>query len=170
MQEYESAEALLAEIRKTAALFEQEFDGIGEDDADLRLEGVDRTPREMLAYQLGWIGLLRGWDRDEQEGKAVVTPAPGYKWNQMGALYQGFYEKYGTEPLAALRQRFIDEVESLLHWVEAFSDEELFQPGGRKWAQSTPSNWPVWKWVHINTAAPYKTFRSKLRKWKKLRG
>lgn len=36
------------------------------------------------------------------------------------------------------------------------------------WAASTPSNWPVWKWVHINTVAPFKSFRSKIRKWKRL--
>ncbi|KWZ73162.1 hypothetical protein HMPREF3198_01521 [Winkia neuii] len=31
-----------------------------------------------------------------------------------------------------------------------------------------PSAWPVWKWVHINTVAPFTTFRTKIRKWKKL--
>lgn len=45
----------------------------------------------------------------------------------------------------------------------------LHQPGGRKWTQSTPANWPVWKWVHINTVALFKSFRSRIRKRKKLR-
>jgi len=54
-------------------------------------------------------------------------------------------------------------------FIKEFDDEELFKPGGRKWAASTTSNWPVWKWVHINTVAPFKSFRSKIRKWKKLR-
>lgn len=31
------------------------------------------------------------------------------------------------------------------------------------------TNWPIWKWVHINTVAPFKTFRRKICKWKKLR-
>ncbi|MGO3317954.1 MAG: ClbS/DfsB family four-helix bundle protein, partial [Leuconostoc carnosum] len=26
---------------------------------------------------------------------------------------------------------------------------------------------PVWKWVHINSVAPFGTFRTKIRKWKK---
>lgn len=168
MQEYTSKEAFIEEIRKTAAQFIQEFETVADADCDLRLEGVDRTPREMLAYQLGWMGLIRSWDSCELEGKEVITPAPGYKWNQMGELYEGFYVKYGAQPLSQLKQMFNEAVSSFLLWIQDFSDEEIFLPGGRKWAQSTPSNWPVWKWVHINTAAPFKSFRSKIRKWKRL--
>lgn len=169
MQEYTSKEALIEEITKTAALFIGEFDDIADEDSDLRLEGVDRTPREMIAYQLGWMGLIRGWDSDELAGKEVITPAPGYKWNQMGAIYEGFYAACSTQSLTELKQMYQEAVVNLLVWLKDFSDDELFQPGGRKWAQSTPSNWPIWKWIHINTAAPFKTFRSKIRKWKKLR-
>lgn len=169
MQEYTSREALVEEIKMTAARLMGEFDDISDEDSDLRLEGVERTPREMLAYQLGWMGLIRGWDRDELAGKEVITPAPGYKWNQMGAIYEGFYAAYRTQSLSELKQMYGEAVSSLLDWLAGFSADELFHPGGRKWAQSTPSNWPVWKWVHINTAAPFKTFRSKIRKWKKLR-
>ena len=169
MREYTSKEALAEEIKKTADQFIGEFDDITDNDSDLRLEGVERTPREMLAYQLGWMGLIRGWDSDELAGKAVITPAPGYKWNQMGAIYEGFYATYQTQSFSELKQLYRDAVSSLLNWLTAFSVDELFQPGGRMWAQSTPSNWPIWKWVHINSAAPFKTFRSKIRKWKKLR-
>jgi hypothetical protein len=114
------------------------------------------------------MSLIRGWDSDELAGKKVNMPAPGYKWNQMGALYQGFYDKYKNESLAQLRKLFISAVYSLVEWLDAFTDEELFKPGGRKWATSTPSNWPIWKWVYINTVAPFKSFRSQIRKWKKL--
>lgn len=169
MQEYASKETLIEEIRKASTQFIGEFDDVKDEESNLRVEGVDRTPHEMIAYQLGWMGLIRGWDSDELSGKEVVTPAPGYKWNQMGAIYDSFYVKYGAYTLVELKQMFNQSVSSLLLWLQDFSDEELFVSGGRKWAQSTPSNWPIWKWVHINTAAPFKTFRSKIRKWKKLR-
>ncbi len=87
----------------------------------------------------------------------------------MGAIYEGFYASYNTQSLVELKQMYQEAVSGLLNWLQGFSADELFQAGGRKWAQSTPSNWPIWKWVHINTAAPFKTFRSKIRKWKKLR-
>ena len=168
MQEYTDKNAFVSEIRKTADLFIKEFEDIAETDRNVRYDEVDRTPQEIIAYQLGWMGLMRGWDSDELSGKEVVTPAPGYKWNQMGALYQGFYDRYQNESLAQLRTLFISAVDSLVEWINGFSEDELFKPGGRKWASSTSSNWPIYKWVHINTAAPFKSFRSKIRKWKKL--
>ncbi|MDN4471245.1 ClbS/DfsB family four-helix bundle protein [Gordonibacter sp. RACS_AR68] len=131
MQGYESKEALIAEIRKTAGLFAAEFDDVAEADADSTVEGVDRTPREMLAYQLGWMGLLRGWDADELAGKDVAMPAPGCKWNQMGVLYQGFYDEHRAEPFEHLKRSFEDDVDALVQWVDGFSDEELFEPGAR---------------------------------------
>jgi hypothetical protein len=167
MQEYNSKCALIDEINKTAQLFIREFDDIEEANKDIRYSEIDRTPQEIIAYQLGWMSLLRGWDKDELMGKEVITPEPGYKWNQLGGLYQSFYARYKNESLAELMKMFIDTVDSLVKWLNEFSDEELFKPGGRKWAASTSSNWPVWKWVHINTVAPFKSFRTKIRKWKK---
>ena len=169
MQEYKDKQTFINEIEKTAGLFIKEFDDVSETDRGLLLEGVDRTPKEILAYQLGWMELLQGWDSGELAGKEVITPAPGYKWNQMGQLYQGFYDKYNKYSLADLKEMYSAALNDLVSWIQRFDDEELFNPGGRKWAQSTPSNWPVWKWVHINTVAPFKSFRSKIRKWKKFR-
>lgn len=28
--------------------------------------------------------------------------------------------------------------------------------------------WEVYKFIHVNTVAPFKTFRNKIRKWKKI--
>ena len=28
---------------------------------------------------------------------------------------------------------------------------------------TTPSSWPIWKWIHINIVAPFKLFRIKIR-------
>nr|WP_231284711.1 ClbS/DfsB family four-helix bundle protein [Leptotrichia hofstadii] len=50
-----------------------------------------------------------------------------------------------------------------------YTEKELFKQNQRQWASTTPSNWPIWKWIHINTVAPFKTFRTKIRKWKKLK-
>lgn len=169
MAGYENKQELINEIKKSAAAFIKEFEEVTEADKDLRFEEVDRTPQEIIAYQLGWMNLVRGWDRDELAGKEVITPAPGYKWNKMGAMYQNFYDQYRDKTLSELLDEFTETVESFVEWLEGFSEEQIFEPGGRQWAASLPSNWPIWRWVHINTAAPFKTFRSKLRKWKKIK-
>lgn len=168
MQEYASKKAFIAEIEKTAAAYIKEFEEIAEKDRDLRLEEGEKTPYENLAYQLGWMNLIKTWEADEQAGKEVVMPAPGIKWNKMGELHERFYAANRSQTLAQLQEMYRQAVSELTQWLETMTDAELFEPGGRAWAASTSSNWPVWKWVHINTAAPFKSFRSKIRKWKKL--
>ncbi|WP_458120882.1 ClbS/DfsB family four-helix bundle protein [Paenibacillus sp. Z6-24] len=166
---YIQVEELVDEIRKRYTLLDQEFDDVDEKDRHLRIEDVDRTPYEMLAYQLGWLHLLLGWEADELRGQSVVTPAPGYKWNQLGGLYQQFYDDYRDCSLAAMRTLLRQYVDQCCDWLETLREEELFQPGQRQWA-ANQAQWPIWKWVHINTVAPFKTFRTRIRKWKRLAG
>lgn len=168
MQGYVDKRALIAEVEKTAALFIDEFADVKESDKNKRIDGVDRTPAEMIAYQLGWLDLIISWDKDEAAGKKVVTPCEGYKWNELGALYQSFYDRFALHSLNELQDLFCEKVRSFVTWLDGIPEEDVFTPGSRKWASSTPSNWPVWKWAHINSVAPFKSFRSKIRKWKKL--
>ena len=40
----------------------------------------------------------------------------------------------------------------------------------RKWADKATKTpiWEVYKYIHVNTVAPFGTFRTKIRKWKKI--
>lgn len=168
MRSYKSGAELAAEITKRGGLFIGEFTDVRDDDWDLLVDGVDRTPRQMIAYQLGWMELLLGWERDEQAGSDVVTPAPGFKWNQLGGLYEAFYQRWAKASPEELIDRFGTLLGEIVKMVGDLTETELFESDQRAWASSTPSAWPVWKWVYINTVAPFTTFRTKIRKWKKL--
>ncbi|WP_367565966.1 ClbS/DfsB family four-helix bundle protein [Lacrimispora sp.] len=170
MQEYKNKQELIDEISKRAKLFIDEFSSVTETDKDKLVDDVDRTPAQMIAYQLGWLNLILDWEKQEQQGTEVVTPHVDYKWNNLGGLYNGFYKQYENYSLQELRSIFEKKVQQIISLIESYTDTELFQSGGRKWASSTPANWPIWKWIHINTVAPFKTFRSKIRKWKKQNG
>ena len=170
MTEYKDKQELIDEISNRAKLFIDEFTDIQETDKDKQINGVDRSPAQMIAYQLGWLNLLLHWEEQEQQGNAVVTPHPDYKWNNLGGLYESFYRQYETYSLQELCTMFKETVQKIINLTEYYADTELFQPGSRKWASSTPSSWAVWKWIHTNTVAPFKSFRSKIRKWKKLNG
>lgn len=169
MQEYASKEAFITEIKKRADLFIKEYEDIAEKDKNVRLDETERTPFENLAYQLGWLALIQEWERAEREGQTIEMPAPGIKWNQMRPLHEQFYADCQGKSLEEMSMLFSNAIEMTCQWIGSLDDDQLFKPGGRKWAQSTSSNWPVWKWVHINTVAPFKSFRTKVRKWKKLR-
>lgn len=167
MVQYNSKKELVDEIRKTSELFIKEFDDVKENEKDKMVEEVDRSPSQMIAYQLGWMNLLQTWESNEQKGIAQVLPKEGYKWNQMGLLYEEFYKQYSKYSLEDLKTMFNENVEKIISQIENYKDDELFESGKRKWASSTPSNWAIWKWITINTCSPFKTFRGKIRKWKK---
>ena len=61
----------------------------------------------------------------------VQTPAEGYKWNQLGALYQSFYQTYGQMSLESQLIALQDTLEKLLHWIDSLSEDELFLPQQR---------------------------------------
>lgn len=168
MAEYKNREELILEISNRSKLFIQEFDCIDEKDKDRLIDGVDRTPSQMIAYQLGWMNLILDWENQEQKGHVVITPAPHYKWNNLGGLYESFYKQYDEYSLKELCIMFVETEYKIIELINTYTDIELFQQGGRKWSSSTPSNWAIWKWIHINTVAPFKSFRTKIRKWKKL--
>lgn len=54
--------------------------------------------------------------------------------------------------------------------IDSLSEEELFKPHMRKWADEATKTavWEVNKFIHVNTVAPFGTFRTKIRKWKKI--
>lgn len=166
MQAYVTKEELLTAIQTAYQRFDQEFDAVPEAARERRFAAGERTPQEMLAYQLGWLTLILGWEAAEQAGQTVITPAPEYKWNQLGQLYQHFYKTYAAYSLQELRALFKQRVDEWCQWIYGLSEAELFTPNQRCWTV-TAANWPLVKWIHINSVAPFKSFRTQIRKWKK---
>ena len=121
---------------------------------------------ELIAYQIGWGRLVLQWEALEQAGQAVEMPAPGFKWNQLGALAQSFYQRSQEDSAAQLLAQFDALASDLRAFIAASSDTFLFGVGQRQWAGA---KWPVVKWLQVNTIAPYDSARAKLRKWQKTR-
>ncbi|WP_018142447.1 ClbS/DfsB family four-helix bundle protein [Alloscardovia criceti] len=62
MRSYESGAALAEQIAKSGGLFIDEFADMPEGTWDFLVYGVDRTPCQMIAYQLEWM------ERETQNG------------------------------------------------------------------------------------------------------
>lgn len=169
MRAYSSKEELKEEIRMRYAKYISEFEDIAEALKDCRCEGVDRSPAENLAYQVGWTTLLLKWENDEKASLAVHTPAEGFQWNGLGELYQWFNATYAHLSLATLKTILDHNIESVYQFIDSLSDAELFLPHQRKWADESTKTaiWEVAKFIHINTVAPFSSFRTQIRKWKK---
>ena len=169
MRTYENKEELKTEIRKTFEKYISEFDNIPEALKDIRVDEVDRTPAENLAYNVGWTTLVLKWEEDERNGLPVKTPSDEFKWNQLGELYQWFTDTYAPLSLTDLKNMLNENVTALYAMIDSMSEDELFQPHMRKWADDATKTavGEVYKFIHVNTVAPFGTFRTKIRKWKK---
>ena len=169
MRTYENKEELKTEISKTFEKYISEFDNIPEALKDIRVDEVDRTPAENLAYNVGWTTLVLKWEEDERNGLPVKTPSDEFKWNQLGGLYQWFTDTYAPLSLTELKNMLNENVTALYAMIDSMSEDELFQPHMRKWADDATKTavWEVYKFIHVNTVAPFGTFRTKIRKWKK---
>lgn len=170
MRIYENKEELKSEIKKAFEKYIMEFDDIPEELKDQSCEGADRTPSENLAYQVGWSALILKWEYDERAGLKVRTPSDLFRWNQLGDLYHWFTDTYAHLSLKELKRMLDRNVEAINTMIDTMTDEELFSPHRRKWADEATKTavWEVYKFIHINTVAPFGTFRTKIRKWKKL--
>lgn len=170
MKQYSGKEELKEEITKAYKKYIDEFDNIEENLKDKRIEEVDRTPAENLSYQVGWTSLLLKWEEDEKKGIEVKTPSDKFKWNELGKLYEWFNESYSNKSLKELKIILDENINKILKLIDDMTEEELFNPHMRKWADDATKTaiWEVYKFIHVNTVAPFKTFRTKIRKWKKL--
>ena len=170
MKIYTGKEELKDKINQTFTKYISEFDNIPENMKDLRAVDVDRTPAENLAYQVGWTTLLLKWEQDEKNCLEVKTPSDLFKWNQLGDLYQWFTDTYAYKSINELKTILTTNIQNIYKIIDSMTEDELFLPHKRKWADSATKSavWEVYKFIHINTVAPFGTFRTKIRKWKKL--
>ena len=170
MRTYNSKAELKEEIKKAYEKYIAEFSDIPNTLKDQRNTEVDRTPAENLAYQVGWTTLVLRWENDNKAGLDVKTPSDKFKWNQLGDLYQWFTDEYAHLSLPELKAILDNNIEEIYRMIDSMTEDELLKPHQRKWADEATKSavWEVYKFIHINTVAPFGSFKTKIRKWKKL--
>ena len=124
-------------------------------------KGTSISLHNLLAYLVGWGQLVLKWNaRKAAAGLPVDFPETGFKWNQLGQLAQHFYKSYehlGFEELIDLLEKTTLEILAL---VESKSNAELYET---PWYEK----WTLGRMIQLNTAAPFKNARDRIRKWKK---
>ena len=114
------------------------------------MDEVDRTPAENLAYEVGWTTLILKWETDERKGLQAKTASDNFKWNQLGELYQWFTDTYSHLSLQELKDMLNENINSIYAMIDSLSEEELFKPHMRKWADEATKTavWEVYKFPH----------------------
>jgi hypothetical protein len=132
--------------------------------------GVLVSIADLIAYQIGWGRLLIAWYEAGLAGKMPMMPGEGFAtWDYTG-LARHFYDKYQYDSAHKQLREFHAVVLKTLAIIEhEYKTENLDKVGVWAWC-TLPSGkqWPLSKWITINTASPYKRASALVRKFLKV--
>lgn len=121
---------------------------------------------ERIAYQIGWGQLLLYWYNTGIQGKNPEMPGDGFtKWNYKD-IAEYFYKKYLYDQGPEQEKRFQAIISEVLAIVEKeYQTGNLDECGVWPWC-TLPSgkDWPLSKWVRVNTISPWKATSTLLKK------
>lgn len=124
---------------------------------------------DIIAYQIGWAKALLGWYQAGIEGKKPQMPGFGFtKWDYAG-LAQYFYAHFHYDDGDQQLEHFHQAVQQIISIVEKeYKSGNLDAIGVWQWC-TLPSGkqWPLEKWIRVNTVAPYKRANELIRKFLK---
>jgi hypothetical protein len=117
---------------------------------------------DLIAYQIGWGRCVIRWYETGIKGEMPEMPGEGFSsWNYTG-IARHFYEKYHND-----QDRVFHEV--VLKLVEIVEKEHqkgnLEKLGIWPWCTlQSDKQWPLSKWIRVNTCAPYKRAHALIKK------
>ncbi len=120
---------------------------------------------ERIAYQIGWGQLLLYWYHTGIQGKMPQMPGDGFtKWNYK-AIAEQFYKKYSYDQGVQQEKCFQNIISEILAVVEnEYSTGNLDHCGVWPWCTlASGKEWPLSKWVRVNTVSPWKATSSLLK-------
>jgi hypothetical protein len=120
--------------------------------------GGQVSVKDIVAYQIGWGQFLIDWYTTGLTGQIPQMPGGGFTaWDYTGLAHH-FYAAYGQHTLAEQLTMFHAIVQKILAIVEReYEQDNLHKLDVWAWCTLTSGKqWPLSKWITINTSAPYK--------------
>lgn len=160
MIKYSNKLELIKEIECKFNLYIDEFFDIKENDSNLSVEGIDKTPKENILYQIGWFNLILSL-KDSKKGDYIEN------WNDIGSFYKRFSKKYENFSLKENIDLLNSTYEEFFDFVSSLSEEELFNKNIFYKTHCNPK-WSICNWIYITSVSPLKNSRAQIRKWKRI--
>lgn len=130
------------------------------------------SPAELLSYQIGWAELLLSWYHQGKVRAPFIMPGKGFdRWDYKG-IAEHFFREGMLEEQAKQLERFTRVVMQIVEIIEEEHHLGNLEATG-VWSWCTlrsGKQWPLSKWIRVNTIAPYKRALSILRKRKNENG
>lgn len=126
---------------------------------------------DLVAYQIGWGSSLIRWYETGVKGEMVIMPGDGFSVWDYAEIAKHFYEKYQYDAGLMQEQEFNRIVSQIITIVEVeFQNGNLDELGIWPWCTlKSGKQWPLSKWVKVNTCSPYRRAAALIRKWLKER-
>lgn len=113
---------------------------------------------DLIAYQIGWAKCLLRWYESGIRGEMPEMPGDGFSnWDYV-AIAKHFYQKYQYDSSDQQLKVFDQVVSQILEIVKIEQQaNQLDQIGIWAWCTlASGKQWPLSKWIRVNTASPYK--------------
>lgn len=126
----------------------------------LSAQSPTKEIQDLISYQIGWGILLLSWYQAGVDNKTIQMPGAGFNtWDYKG-LAEHFYQEYEA-PLAKQLKQFYQIASQIINIVEKeYANGNLRKLGVWKWCTlKSGKQWPLQKWIQVNTVAPYKRAR-----------
>lgn len=124
---------------------------------------------DIVAYQIGWGTSVLEWYKAGVKGKMPLMPGHGFAiWDYVG-LARYFYKKYQYDNGYKQEKMLHNVVKQIIAVVEnEFQNSNLEKIGVWPWC-TLPSGkqWPLSKWITINSSSAYKRASALIRKFLK---
>lgn len=120
--------------------------------------GTEMSPADLVAYLVGWNELVLDWHEQRGRGVEPELPAPGYGWNDLGALAGHFYRAGADESWPGLLDRLDRAENGLVLLVRGLDDDQLY---GVPWYRAHTAG----RMIQLNSASPYANARRRIRAW-----
>lgn len=133
----------------------------------IEFTGGSVSSTDLVAYQIGWGIRVIEWYEAGLKGEKITMPGDGFSTWSYEAMATHFYKKYKYDGGNEQDRVFHDVVNRILAIVEKeYVTGNLEAKGVWLWARlPSGKEWPLSKWVQVNTVAPYKRAADYIRKF-----
>ena len=132
--------------------------GVSDAHADLRDEGV--SIKAVIGHRIHWMDLFWSWYDKGAAGKAVETPAPGYKWNQLKTYNAPIYAAADARRWSELVTEFAETASRFRARLDALTDAALYAKGVYAWT----NDWTLGRWAESAAPSHFRSAAKAIRK------
>lgn len=126
-------------------------ENLGEDEVSIK---------DTISHRVHWVHLFLGWYKDGHAGKAVHTPAPGYKWTELKAYNAKIREAERSKTWNTAKSELETAHKELVALIESLDETVLY--GGRLY--DWMNDWTLGRWAEASGASHYRSANKYIRK------